>query len=129
MLAIITIVIGVLTIIVRGTGVVAPELGRKAMKWLINRQDVMNWIAVIPFVLAALVVTGYCSQESVNWQANVALGVGILMALSGLSFLFLKKLALKIITRVCEWKALSIRLISALGVIFGVLLIWIGMNI
>ena len=129
MLAIVMISIGVLAIIVRGFGVVAPELGRKVIKWMIVRQDILAWLALIPLVIATLFVIGYCMQEEINWQANVALGLGLLMALAGLFHLLLKKVALKVLTGISEWKALNIRMISGLGVIMGALLIWLGLNI
>ena len=71
----------------------------------------------------------YVDVYPVIWQAVVMLIVGIVMAVMGLLFLAVPKLYMPLLKKFSEMPALQLRLLFAVGVVFGIIIILLGVSL
>ena len=132
MLKVLAIVIGILVVVGRGLGVIFPELLRKMMKGMLNKPVISLVLMVPAAVLGGLFILGYrlwVDQNPVTWQAVILLILGIIMGAGGLLFLAVPKLCMGLLEKFSDVEALTLRLLCALGVVVGVLIILLGVGL
>ena len=132
MLKVLAIVIGILVVVGRGLGVIFPELLRKMMKGMLNKPVISLVLMVPAVVLGGLFILGYrlwVDQNPTTWQAVILLILGIIMAAAGLLFLAVPKLYTGLLEKFSDVEALKLRLLCALGVVVGVLIILLGVGL
>ena len=132
MLKVLAIVIGILVVVGRGFGVIFPELARKMMKGMLNK-PVISLVLMVPMaVLGGLFIWGYrlwVDQNPTTWQAVILLILGIIMAAAALLFLAVPKLCMGLLEKFSDMEALKLRLLFAIGVVVGVLIILLGVSL
>jgi len=130
LLKVLAIVLGALVVVTRGYGFLFTESARKLIRGMVERKVLMLVAALVGALLGAVIAGAarVALQEQVLWQAIVLLVLGILITLAGLLFLAVPKAYARLVEKFLGMKTMALRLLFLLGVIFGVLLILLGVS-
>ena len=129
-----TVAFGVLIAASRLVGVVFPGFLKKLIKLMVEEKGALLLLMVYGAVLGGFFVWGFrieFTRQVAGWQDFVMLVIGVLMALMCLLFLAAPKVLTAMLDRVMKWVEVSemnMRLLALIGVVFGIIVLLIGLS-
>lgn len=130
MLKVLAIVMGILVAATRLMGAASPELARRMIKLVLDRKVFALVMMVIAAVVGSLFIWAFRLYEAkpgpVPWEACVLLALGIFMTVMGLVGLISPNLMFSLAARIYVTRSSTLRLLSVLGVVVGVVIILLG---
>ena len=131
-LQVVAIAVGILIVATRLTGVIFPDAITRLLKGMIAEKGVLLLLLVYSAALGGLFIWGfrlqYASVEGTGWQAFVLLIFGVIVTLLSLLSLASPKVLLGLAAKFTDASSTNMRLLCALGVVVGVLLILLGVS-
>jgi len=129
-----TVAFGVLIAASRLVGVFFPGFLKKLIKLMVEEKGALLLLMVYGAVLGGFFVWGFrieFTRQVAGWQDFVMLVIGVLMALMCLLFLAAPKVLTAMLDRVMKWVEVSemnMRLLALIGVVFGIIVLLIGLS-
>jgi len=125
-LAIVSVVLGIIVIALRGPMIFSPDAVIRPFKKLIESRTRMRIMGAVFTVLGLVLVFSAWGVD--HTAARVMMGLGCFMALIALFFMTIfPSVYRQIADIVLDWNPLIFRVIGVLGVGMGVLFIYLGL--